>query len=408
MHVCVLVSQSSAPALGIAHNATQRSLSSSAASKPVRPASITIDSTHHHPNSSHPEATTESPITGKDTLKVTPPPQATESSVLEKNLNSPRQRLQVAEMVMRKLYRKNLQTEELVAKLEQENAQLTAQVKQLQREHSQAPASSTPETGLQEKQLDIEARPATNDNSVLNATALPHIRPDSVASVPVVHAPTLASITRLDEQQLDYLRHLAAEQDKTITSLKVRIEDLSTQLEAARRELKQTQRIGASSRPGGKATTTPRQVVTRLQSKLQDALSESERQRSNYIKLKRDFQHLLGLKTKTLYENPAQLNASARALVELMEKTLAQLEHEHAQHLSLYNDKLYDVEQQTCASYAQQKLMEQEVERIALDVKQRDDVDVQIEQCMVSVFERLRQVETENVLLKSAAAPVQS
>lgn len=326
-------------------------------------------------------------------------------------------------MVMRKLYRKNLATEEQVAKLKDENAQLMRKMQELEASSSAASNNSRahqPFLALRTPESDEQCGNQGDDESEPTSTAV--MNSSLVSSHPVVCAscaqvvaqhqalslpqmtdpPTLESVTRIDQQQLDYLRRLAAEQDKTITSLKIRIEELSNQLNAAKRQQQQPQSSSSASGRGGKSST-PRQIMNRLQSKLQDALSESERQRSNYIKMKKDFQHLLGLKTKTLVENPTQLNASARELLQLMERKLAQIESEHSQNLSLYNCKLYAVEQQTCESYVQQKLMEQEVQRIAQDVQQRDDVDVQIEQCMVGVFERLRQVEMENVLLKTTA-----
>lgn len=321
-------------------------------------------------------------------------------------------------MVMRKLYRKNLQTEEQVVKLEAENALLLEQVRRLQnttalgadpqQRQQQSPSSkleAVASHGNQSEEATSGSSPRSEMPLFKCASCSQHRleqqqqqqQPPAVSAI--ASPPTLESLTRIDQQQLEYLRHLAAEQDKTVTSLKIRIEELSTQLEVAKQQLKQS--TSSNQRGGGGKAATPRQVVNRLQSKLQDALSESERQKGNYVKMKRDFQHLLGLKTKTLVESPAQLNASARELLQLMERKLAQLEHEHAHNLSLYNSKLYAVEQQTCESYAQQRIMEEEVQRIAEDVRQRDDVDVQIEQCMVGVFERLRQVEMENVLLKT-------
>lgn len=329
------------------------------------------------------------------------------ASGAERDLNSPRQRLQVAEMVMRKLYRKNLQTEEEVAKLKEENARL---VKKMEQRESSARIGATANANARSQAIGRENTGNQSEEPAVPDPVIPCYRcascpnPSTQHTIPIVpqiaNPPSLESVNRIDQQQLDYLRHLAAEQDKTITSLKIRIEELSKQLELAKQP-------SSSSGRGGGGKSTPRQIVNRLQSKLQDALTESERQKVNYMKMKKDFQHLLGLKTKTLVENPAQLKSSARELLQLMEKKLSQIEHEHSQNLSLYNSKLYAVEQQTCESYVQKKMMEEEIQRIAQDVKQRDDVDVQIEHCMVGVFERLREVELENVLMKSmgTAAP---
>lgn len=276
------------------------------------------------------------------------------------DLNSPRQRLQVAEMVMRKLFRKTVQTEERAAALTAENVALVEQVRRLQ----EAAA------------LSFSASPPPSNQCPVSSSPRPP---------PLERPPTVATVTRIDAQQLEHLRHLAAEQDATIGALKLRIEELSTQ---------------HLERPNP-TTTTRHSVVNRLQSKLQAAKSEAERQRRNYATMKRDFETLLGLKTKTLVASPstAPLAASACTLLQLQERQLAQLAAEHAESVALYNAQLYDVEQQTCASYAQQRLLEQAAEQAALHAQQRDDVDAQIERCLVGVLERLRQVESENVRL---------
>ncbi|TYZ60283.1 hypothetical protein PybrP1_009030 [[Pythium] brassicae (nom. inval.)] len=308
-----------------------------------------------------------------DTEACPPEPRPSETS----DLNSPRQRLQVAEMVMRKLFRKNVETEARVAALTAENATLAAQVRHLQ-----------------------EAAAVRTEDEAAAGTPFSRPQPPTQPLAGIRSPPTVLSVTRIDAQQLEHLRHLAAEQDATIAALKIRIEELSTQLSAAKQQQQQLE--------SQQQQHAPRHAVNRLQSKLQAARSEAERQRGNYARMKRDFEQLLGLKTKALVEGPgsaAPLAASARALVQLMERRLAQLAAEHADSVSLYNAQLYDVEQQTCASYAQQRLLEQAAQQAALDVRERDDVDAQIERCLVGVFERLRQVESENVRLATIAGP---
>ncbi|RLN53334.1 hypothetical protein BBJ29_000437 [Phytophthora kernoviae] len=142
--------------------------------------------------------------------------------------------------------------------------------------------------------------------------------------------------------------------------------------------------------------------IVELEDKLNIAVAESERHKSNYSKMKADFQRLLGVKTTTLCENPTVISAGARELLQLMHHKMVQLDQEHTANVSLYNEQLYAVEQQTCESFAQKKLLEREMARIAQDVQQRDDLDLQIEKCMVGVFDRLHQVESENLQLKGS------
>lgn len=294
---------------------------------------------------------------------------------------------------MRKLYKKNLQTEQEVVKWKELHAQALLRINELESASCEIPTDKRVEAP------EYSAACATGQQRESRET---NQQQEADTPRPVTcPLPTAAHLTRIDEQQLTYLRHLAAEQDKTIASLKIRIEELSVQLTVAKQQQSGAQAT-ASFSSQTKRALTPRKVVNRLQSKLQDAMSESERQKMNCIKMKKDFQHLLGVKTKSLTENPTLLHANARELIVLMEKKIQQLDQEHLHHLSLINSKLYATEQQTCESYVQSKLMEQEMERMAQEVRQRDEIDTQIEQCMVGVFERLRAVEQHNLQLQQS------
>ncbi|KAJ0408220.1 hypothetical protein P43SY_004378 [Pythium insidiosum] len=314
-----------------------------------------------------------------------------------RDLQSPRQRLQVAEMVMRKLYRQNLQSERELAATKSEVASLQRRIEELESERCQTDRAVPP------------AAPSTSSaSSTLCARCAappPPAAAESRDAALLSHPPTAETLARIDETQLEYLRHLATEQDKTISTLKLRIEELSSQLlERSKPAPAPTTKLASSSRKASKARS-PSVATARLQGRLQDALLESERQRHSYLQLKRDFQHLLALKTRSLADNPTVVNANARELVQLLERQLQQLEHEHAHNRSLYNSQLFEAEQLQCESYAQQKLLADEMARLAQDVEQRDALDQQIEQCMVSVFERLHQVETENVRLRASSEP---
>ncbi|GLE00874.1 hypothetical protein PINS_up009671 [Pythium insidiosum] len=285
-------------------------------------------------------------------------------------------------MVMRKLYRQNLQSERELAAAKSENVALQKRILE-----------------LESKSVTRESRHSVASVSSSAPAPCPRCAAASNAIVALVNPPTPETLARIDETQLEYLRHLATEQDKTITTLKLRIEELSTQLLDKSRAVPPA--VAGTSKARSKSK--PSLATARLQGRLQDALLESERQRHSYLQLKRDFQHLLALKTRSIADNPTVVNANARELVQLLERQLQQLEHEHAHNRSLYNSQLYEAEQLQCESYAQQKLMADEMARLAQDVEQRDALDQQIEQCMVSVFERLHQVETENVRLRTGS-----
>ncbi|KAF0694183.1 Aste57867_14920 [Aphanomyces stellatus] len=248
--------------------------------------------------------------------------------------HSPNKKLKIAEMVIRKLYKKNLELEKAL--------------------------------GEAKKDMQVPATP------FVATLATP---------------PTVESVQEIESQKEDYLKYLAAEQDKTIQELKRKIDELTN-----------TPMEQGLTKPG-KANSSA--VISRLQKRLQEAMGESTRQKSSYLKLKGDYKRLLLQRTRTISGN-SEIDAHARELLALMERRLLKVEDEREQEMALYNMKLFETEQQNCDEYVAKRMLEQEIQKVTKDVKERDEIDDRIEKCMFGVFERLHQVEQENIKLREA------
>ncbi|ETW07347.1 hypothetical protein, variant [Aphanomyces invadans] len=250
--------------------------------------------------------------------------------------HSPRKKLKIAEMVIRKLYKKNLELEKALAQAKAD----------LHRASQPAPY-----------ELQLEK------------------------------PPTLESVRVIELQKDEYLKHLAAEQDKTIQEL--------------RRKLEEIHGAKASASPKSGKITSSAAVISRLQKRLQEAIGESSRQKNSYIKLKSDYKRLLLQRTRSI-SGSSEVDSHARELLALMEKRLLKVEDEREQDMALYNMKLFETEQKNCDDYVAKKMLENEIYKVTKDAREREDLDNQIEKCMFGVFERLHQVEQENIRLREA------
>ncbi|ETV65246.1 hypothetical protein H257_17966 [Aphanomyces astaci] len=266
------------------------------------------------------------------------PPETEESSrTIPMGDHSPTKKLKIAETVIRKLYKKNLELEKALVQAKADNQN--------------------------------QAQPAPYEPTLDKP-------------------PTIESVQGIESQKDEYLKYLAAEQDKTIQELKRKIETLADAQDARN--------------PGGKsANSTKAAAISRLEKRLQEAIGESSRQKQSYMKLKSDYKRLLLQRTRSI-SGSSEIDSHARELLALMEKRLLKVEDEREQDMALYNMKLFETEQQNCDDYVAKKMLENEMAKVTTDVKERDNLDDQIEKCMLGVFERLHQVEQENIQLRDS------
>lgn len=59
-----------------------------------------------------------------------------------------------------------------------------------------------------------------------------------------------------------------------------------------------------------------------------------------------------------------------------------------------------EAERKTCDWYVEKRLLEDKVKRLAREVQRRDALEEKIEACVHSLFQRLQQVEADNVALR--------
>ncbi|CAK4086951.1 unnamed protein product [Aphanomyces euteiches] len=205
----------------------------------------------------------------------------------------------------------------------------------------------------------------------------------------LANPPTAESVQSIESQKEEYLKHLAAEQDKTIQELKRKLDELSNADIVRKKNISSDimHALQDEHRPGKNSRA--------------EAMEESSRQKNSYLKLKGDYKRLLLQRTRAISGN-TEIDKHAKELLALMERRLVKVEDEREQEIALYNLKLFETEQQNCDEYVAKKMLEQEIQKVAKDVKERDDIDDKIEKCMFGVFERLHQVEQENLKLREA------
>ncbi|OQS00378.1 hypothetical protein THRCLA_05971 [Thraustotheca clavata] len=255
----------------------------------------------------------------------------------EMKSHSPGKKMQIAEAVIQKLYKKNLELEKALHQAKEEVQQLKSDTK----------------------------------------VELPQI----------INPPTTESVQGIQSQKEEYLKFLAAQQDKTIQELKLKVEKLSRRPETGIIE----------------SDSKKLNVIPRLQKRLQEAIDESNRQKANYLRMKQDYNRLLLQRTRTLAGN-AEIDSHARHFLALMEKRLETVEGEREQESMIYNMKLFETEKKSCDAFVAKKMLEEEMSKVVQDVTERDAIDDQIDKCILGVFDRLHQVELENIKLRGSTS----
>ncbi|KAK3276039.1 hypothetical protein CYMTET_15868 [Cymbomonas tetramitiformis] len=81
------------------------------------------------------------------------------------------------------------------------------------------------------------------------------------------------------------------------------------------------------------------------------------------------------------------------------------MEKERETEAALYNARLYDTEQKQSDWYVEKRLLERKVAKLDAEIKERDQLDSQIETCVCSLFERMQTLEAIN---KEYASRLQS
>ncbi|GIL47648.1 hypothetical protein Vafri_4415 [Volvox africanus] len=140
---------------------------------------------------------------------------------------------------------------------------------------------------------------------------------------------------------------------------------------------------------------------------LRDMLAQSALHHQKYKQIREDYNRLLNKRASTLQAGSRSGSAAAvaaRAIVEDLQKRLAEEVQEREAEAALYSAKLYQSEKAMSDWYVEKRLLEDHITRLSAELAERDKIDGEIEGCVTSMLERLRAVEAENEELRGRLA----
>ncbi|GLI58988.1 hypothetical protein VaNZ11_000809 [Volvox africanus] len=140
---------------------------------------------------------------------------------------------------------------------------------------------------------------------------------------------------------------------------------------------------------------------------LRDMLAQSALHHQKYKQIREDYNRLLNKRANTLQAGSRSDSAAAvaaRAIVEDLQKRLAEEVQEREAEAALYSAKLYQSEKAMSDWYVEKRLLEDHITRLSAELAERDKIDGEIEGCVTSMLERLRTVEAENEELRGRLA----
>ncbi|GIL70113.1 hypothetical protein Vretimale_3381 [Volvox reticuliferus] len=136
---------------------------------------------------------------------------------------------------------------------------------------------------------------------------------------------------------------------------------------------------------------------------LRDMLAQSALHHQKYKQIREDYNRLLNKRASALQAGSRSGSAAAvaaRAIVEDLQKRLAEEVQEREAEAALYSAKLYQSEKAMSDWYVEKRLLEDHITRLSAELAERDKIDGEIEGCVTSMLERLRAVEAENEELR--------
>jgi hypothetical protein len=264
------------------------------------------------------------------------------------------EKLKVAEVVMRKLYRKSLDLERQLREREQ--------------------------SGMQEQSTTVGGSGSDSDAVMRPRTA----------------GDALNALSRTQKQGEQHFRFLLTQKNSIILDLQRQVASLQAHTKVVESRHGGGSKASSRAARGGRGGDDSAGGGEMSEIQLQAVMRDNERFRSNYSKIKTDYTHLLQLRA-------SRVGDEAKGVIEQLESRLAVEEDQRQADYEACMTKLYSAEQQSCEQYVQKRLVEQQLGEVAKDVQRRDELEGRIDECVHAMFERLQQLELENAGLRITA-----
>jgi len=131
--------------------------------------------------------------------------------------------------------------------------------------------------------------------------------------------------------------------------------------------------------------------------------------RDRYLRARQDYRQLLRSRVGSLKKSSASSQVREQAV--LMGQLDAALQEEaelHRKESQRLNEELYLQEKRACDWHVERRLLEDKVSHMEAQIKERDDLDGEIDAKMAALFGRLKQLEDANLQLEQTNEELQA
>mmetsp|Transcript_14831 Transcript_14831/g.50966 ORF Transcript_14831/g.50966 Transcript_14831/m.50966 type:complete len:213 (-) Transcript_14831:516-1154(-) len=128
---------------------------------------------------------------------------------------------------------------------------------------------------------------------------------------------------------------------------------------------------------------------------LQEAVARQNEHFKQYKQIRSDYRRLLKRRVDTVRRTGGAAKEAKAVVAELHGRLNKEIEERETE-AALMNAKLYETEQKQSDWYVERRLLEQKVAKLDAEIRERDQLDGQIETCVCSLFERMRMLEQTN------------
>jgi len=133
------------------------------------------------------------------------------------------------------------------------------------------------------------------------------------------------------------------------------------------------------------------------------AAARNAEYRERYMRMRSEYRQLLRSRTDSIKkEGRLSQEVERNALLGQLEHALRDEADLHRKESQRLNEELYLQEKKTCDGYVEKRLLQDRLAALEAEIQQRDSLDGEIDSKMVSLFNRLKQLEDTNLQLEQS------
>uniref|UniRef100_A0A7S3EVH0 Uncharacterized protein n=1 Tax=Haptolina ericina TaxID=156174 RepID=A0A7S3EVH0_9EUKA len=145
------------------------------------------------------------------------------------------------------------------------------------------------------------------------------------------------------------------------------------------------------------------QLAMRGDSQQAAAAARNAEYRERYMRMRSEYRQLLRSRTDSIKkEGRLSQEVERNVLLGQLEHALRDEADLHRKESQRLNEELYLQEKKTCDGYVEKRLLQDRLAALEAEIQQRDSLDGEIDSKMVSLFNRLKQLEDTNIQLEQS------